>query len=84
MRIFRNFAYFITIITATIVDSGSFMVMLSIIIFAFANMFFIIQNNTLRDPSYHYVDSYVGISIVDSIIAMYLMSLGEFDFSGYG
>ena len=83
MRIFRNFAYFITIITATIGDSGSFMVMLCIIIFAFANMFFIIQNNTLRED-YHYVNSFLGIGWLDSIIAMYLMSLGEFDYDGYG
>ena len=84
MRIFKNFAYFITIIMATIRDSGSFMVMLCIIIFAFANLFFVIQNNTLNDPSYYYVNSYLDNSVIDSIIAIYLMSLGEFDYSGYG
>lgn len=42
MRIFRNFAYFITIIIATIIDSSSFVIMLLIIVCAFANLFFII------------------------------------------
>ena len=31
---------------------------------------------------YHYVDEYVGNNIVDSLIAMYLLGLGEFDLDG--
>jgi hypothetical protein len=31
---------------------------------------------------YHYVDEYVGLPFIDSIIAMYLVALGEFDLDG--
>jgi hypothetical protein len=31
---------------------------------------------------YHYVNEYIGVSFIDSIIAMYLVALGEFDLDG--
>ena len=35
------------------------------------------------EEDYHYVDDYVGNSMVDSLISMYLLALGEFDLDGY-
>ena len=91
MRLFRKTAYFITLITQTIFDIKVFVLMLLLIISAFANFYFIINNNTPENPSYkkshpdedfHYVDTYVGQSVFDALIAMYLLGLGEFDIDG--
>ena len=58
--------------------------MLMIILTAFANFFFVLNNNSLNDPSYAYVGEFVKQPVVDSMIAMYLMGLGEFaDMDGY-
>lgn len=57
------------------------MLMLSIIMVAFANFFYIIDSNTSDDHSY--VSSNVGIPLVDSILSMYLIALGEFGTDGF-
>ena len=36
-----------------------------------------------KDSDYHYVDSYVGVTVIDSLISTYLLALGEFDLDGY-
>ena len=70
MRLFKVTAYFITLITQTLYDIRVFMVMLSIIVLAFASFFSIINTDTIEyhDNSadvaegngYHYVDTYIG------------------------
>lgn len=66
--------------------------MLFLILCAFANFFYIINNNTPEgnadyweegEEGYHYVDKYVHNPVIDSFIAVYLMCLGEFDTDGY-
>ena len=57
--------------------------MLAIILCAFANFFFVLNNNTVESDGFHYVGSYVGNTVADAFIAMYLMGLGEFDMDGY-
>ena len=62
------------------------------LLIAFANFFFIINNNTPQNSAYkrkhpdekdfHYVDEYTGHTFVDSFIAIYLLGLGEFDIDG--
>lgn len=62
------------------------MSMLLIMLIAFASFFKILNKNTpgyLDADKYHYVDNYVGQSAFDSLIAMYLIALGEFDLDGY-
>jgi hypothetical protein len=59
------------------------MLMLVIIIFAFANLFFIIQLNTNDSPKYHYVVNYTDVDWVNAILAMYLLALGDFHYSGF-
>lgn len=83
MRLFKSTAHFLTLITRTIGDTKIFMLMLVIIQCAFANLFFVINNNTTSDDSYHYVNEYLGIPILDSLIAMYMVALGDFDYGGY-
>lgn len=83
MRLFRSTAYFITLISQTIFDVRIFSMMLAIILCAFANFFFVLNNNTVESDGFHYVGSYVGNTVADAFIAMYLMGLGEFDMDGY-
>lgn len=92
-RLFKSTAHFITLIVTTCCDIRTFVVMLFIIIGAFANFFLIINNNTPDNAAYkaahpkagdfHYIGTYVGNPLVDSIIGVYLISLGEFDLDGY-
>jgi hypothetical protein len=66
MRLFKVTAYFITLITQTIIDIKVFMIMLTILLIAFATFFSIINKNTpgyYKDSdngAFHYVDDYVG------------------------
>lgn len=45
MRLFASLAYYVKLIMQTISDSMPFMTMVAIIIFAFGNYFYVIQNN---------------------------------------
>jgi len=73
------------LIHKTITDVKIFSIMLLMVIIAFANVFFILNTNIpdKDETDYHYVGKYVGNRIFDSVIQIYLMSLGEFDFDGY-
>lgn len=69
MRLFSALAYYVKLIQQTIVDSGSFMLMVTLIILAFANYFYVIDKN-LRDlpddPSFF--DNYVDNDGLNSIM----------------
>jgi hypothetical protein len=86
MRLFKNTAYFINLIIATFKDSSSFACMLLIIICAFTNLFFIIQLNVndIKNADYHYVVNYTNENLTSALVAMYVLALGDFHFSGYG
>lgn len=70
MRLFKVTAYFITLITQTIFDIRVFMIMLSIMLIAFASFFSILNTDTIEyhdtgadvpdANGYHYVDQYIG------------------------
>ena len=89
MRLFKVTAYFITLITQTLFDIRVFMIMLTIILIAFGTFFSILNTDTSEfqdvpdGQGYHYVGQYVGQRAIDAVIAMYLLSLGEFDMDGY-
>jgi hypothetical protein len=58
------------------------MIMVAIIIFAFGNYFFVINNNLKfgDDPELSYYDSYYGNSVGDVLVSVYLLgALGDFD-----
>jgi hypothetical protein len=58
------------------------MVMVAIIIFAFANYFYVINRNLNfeSDGEESYYDEYYGSSVGDVIVSIYLMgALGDFD-----
>jgi len=92
LRLFKSTAYFITLIFQTAKDIKPFMTLILLILFAFANFFFILNNNTPQNPVYakthpkadfHYVDDYLkGYDVINAIIAMWLLALGEFDLDG--
>ena len=80
MRLFKLAAHFITLIKQTIFDIRIFLIMLLILTIAFANLFFVLNNNT--DDSF-YSKTHTGASIVDSLINTYLLSLGNFNLDDY-
>jgi hypothetical protein len=87
MRMFKDTSYFIILIMRTITDSLSFMIMLFIILFAYANMNFILQLN-IEGKEYKddvYVTEYAkGHGIFNSIMAQYMIALGNFDAGSIG
>lgn len=52
MRIFNETAHFVTLIGKTLSDIKVFCLMLTIILFAFSNFFFTINNNTSHNETY--------------------------------
>ena len=52
MRLFKKFAYFIKLMSVTLQDVKVFLLMLFLVIFAFANFFFIINYNTPMNENY--------------------------------
>lgn len=94
MRLFKSTAYFITLIRQTIWDIKVFFFIVLLIQLAFANFFFIINNNTPQNEAYktkweatkdpednefHYVNDFSKHPVLDSVIAIWLIGLGEFD-----
>jgi len=71
----------------TITDSSSFVIMLFIVLFAFANFNYIIQLN-IQGPEYKddtYVTEYVeGWDIFNSVLAQYMIATGQFEAGGIG
>jgi hypothetical protein len=82
MRLFSELAYYVKLIQQTLYDSVPFMVMVAIIILAFGNYFFVVNNN-LRyesDGKDEYFDTYYGTNVGDVIVSVYLLgALGDFD-----
>ena len=84
MRLFESTAYYVKLIQQTIADCMTFMLMVLIIILAFANFFLIINLNMAgREDEQVYVNTYLGNDFIDSVISSYFMGLGEFAYDGY-
>ena len=99
MRLFKETAYYITLISQTILDIKIFSYLVCIVIFAFANFFLIINQNTPSNQNHNlissgdhyetssgnfsYVKEYVGYNAIDSWISIYLLAMGEFNFLNY-
>jgi hypothetical protein len=64
-----------------------FFILYSVAIFAFANFFYVLNYNVpkggFKDGN-SFIQKYTGNNMVDSIIDMYMLSLGEFNYEGYG
>jgi len=63
MRLFESTAYFINLISQTIADIKIFLYLVLIVVIAFANVFFILNNNTASNETYrqnHLVDDGSG------------------------
>jgi len=56
--------------------------MLALILFAFSNFFFIMNKNTLKGKT-PLVPTYIGNNVIDSVIQMWRLALGEFDDEGF-
>jgi hypothetical protein len=87
MRLFKETSYFIILIERTCTDSASFMIMLFIILFAYANLNFILQMN-IEGPEYKddvYVTEYIaGYNKFNAIMAQYMIALGQFEAGSIG
>lgn len=90
MRLFSSLAYFVKLIMQTFADSIPFMVMVVIIVVAFANYFYVIQNNlqscdhegNCSDASYW--GGYYSNPIGDTLVSTYMLgALGDFDNEAY-
>lgn len=76
MRLFSNSAFFIRLIVETLADIKTFMFLMSLILYSFANFFLIL--NTNDEPMEKYYNVVYGFPMLDALISMYLLSLGEF------
>jgi hypothetical protein len=85
MRIFTSLAYYVNLIVQTISDSSYFMVMVMIIICAFANFFYVLNINFVANNIDHsYFDTYYGFMPVDAILSIYELGvLGNYDVTVY-
>ena len=61
-------------------DSQTFMIMLVIILLAFANFFYVVD---MGDKDSNYVGLYTDNSIVNVLMEMYFVSLGNFNIGSY-
>ena len=82
MRLFRSSGYYITLILQTINDIKIFMGLVGLILIAFANVFFLLQLN-VKPGEDDIVIVYSGNKVIDSLIAMYMLALGDFNYGGF-
>lgn len=88
MRLFDFTAHYVKLILRIISDVKVFLTMLTIIVLAYSNFFYIINFNSSaneenkefqgEDDEFRYVSEKVGLPVVDAILGMYLIALGEF------
>lgn len=80
MRVFQDTAHFITLIQRIMSDIKTFTIMLFIVLFAFANFFYVIDKG---DDSAMYLGRYVKDRVIDSLIEMYFIGLGNYNEGNY-
>jgi hypothetical protein len=84
MRLFSALAYYVKLIQQTFADSFNFMLMVFIIINAFANYYYVISKNQELHNGPVYYDSYTNIPKLDVLISVYMLgALGDFDSTIY-
>ena len=79
MRIFADYAHFITVIFEIVGEIRVFMVMLFILMLAFANYFYVIDD--VKGANYMdrtWDSSTSDVSFLDNLLEVYLISLGDF------
>lgn len=81
MRLYKNTAYYVKLIGKTLSDIGIFAMLCLVIIFAFANLFYMLNIGSTDDDSA--LISYTGIGGLDAVIAIYALSLGDFQYDGF-
>ena len=81
MRLYKNTAYYVKLITQTLADIKTFCFLVFIIWFAFANLFYMLNIGHNKDDQV--LIEYTGIAYVDSIIAIYQFALGDFQYDGF-
>ena len=81
MRLFLALAKYVKLIIQTLVDSTPFMIMVFIIVGAFANYTFVANKNIIHDKMGDgYYAPYFGVPLLDVLVATYnLGMLGDFD-----
>lgn len=79
MRLFNEFSHFIYLISKILSDIKIFNVMWFIVMAAFGNFFYSLNNNSKQDDENHYVGAYTCIKFIDALIEMYMFSIGETD-----
>ena len=79
MRLFKQTAHFITLIAQIFVDVGTFNFMMLVVMAAFGNFYYVLNNNTPNTSGNHYVGKYTHIRYLDALIQMYIFALGELD-----
>lgn len=84
MRLFSALAYYVKLIQQTFADSFNFMLMVFIIINAFANYYYVISKNQELHNAPNYYDNYANSSKLDVLISVYMLgALGDFDSTIY-
>lgn len=85
MRLFTSLAYYVKLIQNTIIESLYFIFMVCLIIFSFANFFYVINENLTGDDTY--LKNYFGEEAykMNAIISVYMLgALGDFDADAFG
>lgn len=87
MRLFNKTAYFIKLIEKTLRDLREFFYIILIIMTAFISIFYIFSTNLpAKDRSTDgegYLDNHTGNKVVDSMITIYFITVGEFYLDNY-
>ena len=81
MRLWESTAYYVKLITQTLSDVKLFLLLCLVILFAFANLFFMLNIGT--DSNNRALIAYTGWAVIDSVIAIYQFALGDFHYSGF-
>lgn len=81
MRLFSSTAYYVKLITQTLDDVMLFLLLCLIILFAFANFFYMLNIGT--DSNNAALPVYTGLRIPDAIIAIFQFALGQFATDGF-
>ena len=80
MRVYQERAHFITLIAQIVLDVKTFAIMLLIICLAFANFFYVIDQG---DKTNKIVGVYTRSNIVNVIMEMYFIAIGNSSTDGY-
>jgi len=79
MRLFSSLAYYVKLITDTVIEMSNFMLMVLIIVLAFANYFYVVNLNLPPNLTYYKPSYGKNSTIGNALVLVYLMgALGDF------